>query len=148
MLAQTEKKKLDKIMSSSRRIEALKDADPALKVRDMWTAARLLIIILYAVSLHVGSRFIPFLVLQAATDTDLWKAWIQSYVARLIEDVPGTTPNWSSDSVDLPSFAAERVAQMRASNPSFILRNWVAQEAIKDAETGDYNAVSTSVQNL
>lgn len=54
------------------------------------------------------------------------RQWLQDYAARLRAD---------------PLPAAERVAKMGAANPLYVLRNWLAQEAIDRAEQGDMGGV-------
>lgn len=49
-------------------------------------------------------------------------AWLQRYVARLADD---------------PQTPAARRASMRAANPRYVLRNYLAQQAIDRAEQGD-----------
>jgi uncharacterized protein YdiU (UPF0061 family) len=55
-------------------------------------------------------------------DRERFDAWAARYAARLAREA----------SVD-----AERGARMRATNPKFVLRNWVAQQVIAAAERGD-----------
>lgn len=52
--------------------------------------------------------------------------WLQDYAARLRSD---------------PLSASERLAKMTAANPLYVLRNWLAQEAIDRAEQGDLGGV-------
>ncbi|HDS0948936.1 TPA: YdiU family protein [Stenotrophomonas maltophilia] len=52
--------------------------------------------------------------------------WLQDYTARLRAD---------------PLSAQERLAKMAAANPLYVLRNWLAQEAIDRAEQGDLGGV-------
>ncbi|MEW0669895.1 protein adenylyltransferase SelO family protein, partial [Escherichia coli] len=52
--------------------------------------------------------------------------WLQDYAARLRVD---------------PLSASERTAKMAAANPLYVLRNWLAQEAIDRAEQGDLGGV-------
>ncbi|MDT3500680.1 protein adenylyltransferase SelO [Stenotrophomonas maltophilia] len=54
------------------------------------------------------------------------RQWLQDYAARLRAD---------------PLPAAERLARMAAANPLYVLRNWLAQEAIDRAEQGDMGGV-------
>ncbi|MGV6493541.1 protein adenylyltransferase SelO [Stenotrophomonas rhizophila] len=54
------------------------------------------------------------------------QAWLQQYAARLRDD---------------PLDAQARQQQMAAANPRYVLRNWLAQEAIERAEQGDLGGV-------
>lgn len=57
------------------------------------------------------------------TDADAWQAWARVYRVRLLDD---------------PRSDAERALAMRAANPQYVLRNYLAQNAISAAESGDY----------
>jgi uncharacterized protein YdiU (UPF0061 family) len=59
---------------------------------------------------------------QAAEDAATWQAWLQQYAQRL-----------SAEPQDTNSRAAARAAAA-AVNPVYVLRNWIAQQAIADAE--------------
>jgi serine/tyrosine/threonine adenylyltransferase len=50
-------------------------------------------------------------------------SWLQRYAARVLAD---------------ESSASERLALMHASNPRYVLRNYLAQQVIDSAEQGDY----------
>ena len=56
----------------------------------------------------------------------LFLDWLARYAARLRED-------------DLPP--PERIARMQAANPKYVLRNYLAQQAIDRAEQGDFGGV-------
>jgi len=60
-------------------------------------------------------------------------AWLERYVARVRAE--GTAP-------------AERLALMHAANPRFVLRNYLAQEAIDKAEEGDFSGVHALLETL
>jgi uncharacterized protein YdiU (UPF0061 family) len=61
------------------------------------------------------------------------QAWLQQYAARVRDDV-----------LD----AASRQQRMAAANPLYVLRNWLAQEAIEQAEQGDLGAVHALLEVL
>ncbi len=64
-----------------------------------------------------------------ATDAASWGAWLRRYCQRLArEAAAGATPD-------------ARAAAMRGVNPRVVLRNWVAEEAIRAAEAGDFSKV-------
>jgi uncharacterized protein YdiU (UPF0061 family) len=64
-------------------------------------------------------------------DTKKWQEWIRKYRERLLLELESGDDRAQKD--------AERVRVMKATNPKFILRNWVAQLAIEKAEKGDYS---------
>jgi uncharacterized protein YdiU (UPF0061 family) len=59
--------------------------------------------------------------------------WLQRYAARLKED---SQP------------AAERVTRMNAANPRYVLRNYLAQQAIDRAEQGDAQMIHDLLDTL
>jgi len=61
---------------------------------------------------------------KAAKDADQWRPWLGRWAARL-----GEEPADSGDA---------RRASMAASNPRFVLRNYLCQVAIRAAEEGDF----------
>uniref|UniRef100_A0A0D9QYB4 Selenoprotein O n=2 Tax=Chlorocebus sabaeus TaxID=60711 RepID=A0A0D9QYB4_CHLSB len=62
-----------------------------------------------------------------------WADWLQAYRARLDKDLEGAG--------DAAAWQAERVRVMHASNPKYVLRNYIAQNAIEAAERGDFSEV-------
>jgi len=74
---------------------------------------------------------------KAKTDREHWQQWCDAYTARLAE-LCGS-----------PAEYARRALIMRAQNPTFVLRSWLAQDAIKLAEdSADYSGVRTLLQML
>ncbi len=61
------------------------------------------------------------------TDRDAIYAWLNRYRDRLTHDA--ATP-------------VERTAQKNAANPKYVLRNYLAQNAIERAENGDYSEIA------
>ena len=59
--------------------------------------------------------------------------WLRRYIKRSLRD-------------ERP--AAERIATMNATNPKYVLRNYLAQLAIDDAEKGDGSAVMELLEIL
>lgn len=75
---------------------------------------------------------------KAQADREHWAAWCNKYAAHVLQ--------LASLSDDHLSGAA---AMMRTQNPTFILRNWLAQDAIKLAEdSADYSGVRTLLEML
>ncbi|XP_012412039.1 protein adenylyltransferase SelO, mitochondrial [Trichechus manatus latirostris] len=70
--------------------------------------------------------------LQARNRT-LWTQWLQEYSARLAKDAEGAG--------DTEAWRAEHVRVMQATNPKYVLRNYIAQTAIEAAENGDFSEV-------
>lgn len=60
-------------------------------------------------------------------DTETWGHWLRRYIARVADDA-------RTD--------AERSAAMNAVNPKYVLRNYLAQEAIELAESGDPSRIT------
>lgn len=63
-----------------------------------------------------------------------WLAWLRAYARRVGED--GGTRDVDADT------DAQRRARMRSANPVYVLRNYLAQEAIDRAERGDHEGVT------
>ncbi|GFR47233.1 hypothetical protein Agub_g8917 [Astrephomene gubernaculifera] len=63
-------------------------------------------------------------------DEQRWRQWLGEYGGRLQRGAAAGVGE------------AERVAVMKATNPRFILRNWIAQQAIEKAEQGDFSEVA------
>ncbi|CAM9341192.1 unnamed protein product [Ectocarpus sp. 12 AP-2014] len=71
---------------------------------------------------------------KGAQDAAAWGVWARRYSERL-----GREEGFDAD---------RRREAMGAANPAFILRNWVAQEAIEDAEKGDFSGVQRVLRLL
>jgi uncharacterized protein YdiU (UPF0061 family) len=66
-------------------------------------------------------------------DDESSRAWLERYARRVADDARGDD---------------ERRAAMRAVNPKYVLRNWVAQEAIAACEAGDDSVVNAVLDVL
>lgn len=76
----------------------------------------------------------------SAKNRESWNKWLDKYRDRLREE--------EKDVQDLTKLAEERVTAMNSSNPRFILRNYIAQNAIAAAEKGDYSEVQNVLRLL
>ncbi|GIY87104.1 protein adenylyltransferase SelO, mitochondrial [Caerostris darwini] len=74
-------------------------------------------------------------------DKLIWTEWLNKYKARIEKDM-------QSYDGDAANYYKNRLEIMKANNPRFILRNYIAQEAIEKAENGDYAAVQKLVKIL
>ncbi|CAH2278204.1 Hypothetical predicted protein [Pelobates cultripes] len=70
----------------------------------------------------------------------LWGEWLRKYSTRLSKDQATTGDN--------DTFVAERVKIMDSNNPAFVLRNYIAQNAIDAAEKGDFSEVQRVLKML
>jgi len=68
-----------------------------------------------------------------AAATPALTAWLERYASRVLSD--GSPP-------------AERLGLMHASNPRFVLRNYLAQQVIDQAEQGDYAGIHELMDTL
>lgn len=72
-------------------------------------------------------------------DENLWRAWLKLYRSRLWKEVKEM-----KDPEQRKTFEENHFKLMNQNNPKFVLRNYLAQNAIAKAEKGDYS----EVQNL
>ncbi|CAK0752240.1 hypothetical protein CVIRNUC_002131 [Coccomyxa viridis] len=73
---------------------------------------------------------------KASKDEQRWRAWLSRYRERLQLEV------------DAGATATARVDAMNSVNPRYVLRNWIAQNAITMAEKGDYSEVERVLRLL
>ncbi|XP_060580339.1 protein adenylyltransferase SelO, mitochondrial-like [Ruditapes philippinarum] len=73
-------------------------------------------------------------------DKESWDKWLNMYIDRLRKEEEGVT--------NFHAASKERVKVMNETNPRFILRNYIAQNAIKAAEKGDYSEVQNVLRVL
>lgn len=66
-------------------------------------------------------------------DKEAWKKWLSEYMELVEVDAVAH--------VDIKTYWEQRVQLMNSNNPRFILRNYIAENAIKAAEEGDYTEV-------
>ena len=77
-----------------------------------------------------------------SADRQLWQRWVSAYRDSLTEQSSVLTASESG-------LEEERIKEMREQNPTFVLRNWIAQDAIEQAEKkGDFSAVQTVLRML
>ncbi len=71
-------------------------------------------------------------------DVEMWIQWISLYKKRLAVELEGI-----EDQQVIQQMNVERAILMNSNNPKFILRNYMAQQAIASAEKGDYSEVQS-----
>lgn len=72
-------------------------------------------------------------------DRKLWKEWLHKYEQRLKVEAEAAS---ADDQDKLFDLNAARVKMMNEVNPRFVLRNYLAQQAIAKAEKGDYARIT------
>ncbi|MCC7247984.1 MAG: YdiU family protein [Lysobacter sp.] len=75
-----------------------------------------------------------------------WLAWLHAYARRVGED--GGSSNDSTGAAIDADTEAQRRARMRTANPVYVLRNYLAQEAIDRAERGDFEGGTEVLDTL
>ncbi|CAH8502729.1 unnamed protein product [Schistosoma haematobium] len=71
----------------------------------------------------------------------LWSIWLQAYKVRLEIDFEGNHDNTKTQ-------FSERLNLMQSVNPRVVLRNYLAEEAIKSADKGDYTVAQQLFNSL
>ncbi|XP_014674524.1 PREDICTED: selenoprotein O-like isoform X2 [Priapulus caudatus] len=77
---------------------------------------------------------------KSASDREVWFGWVLKYAARLEKEV--------ADTAQVEALNDQRVALMNGANPRFVLRNYMAQNAIDAAEDGDFSEVQRVLRLL
>ncbi|TGZ68223.1 hypothetical protein CRM22_004365 [Opisthorchis felineus] len=75
---------------------------------------------------------------KSSRDRALWKIWLDAYAERLSHDIQ----------VNPEASIADRLKLMRSVNPRIVLRNYMAEEAIRAAESGDFAVVRQLLDDL
>ncbi|NWX41859.1 SELO protein, partial [Steatornis caripensis] len=69
-----------------------------------------------------------------------WKEWLEKYRARLQKEVESVS--------DADAWNTDHARVMNSNNPKYILRNYIAQNAIEAAENGDFSEVRNVLKLL
>ncbi|KAG1714366.1 Selenoprotein O [Nymphon striatum] len=69
-----------------------------------------------------------------AKDEKAWSEWVNMYMKRIKSE--------AVNEASLSDWNSSRIKLMNQNNPKFILRNYIAQQAIKLAEDGDFTEVN------
>jgi len=79
----------------------------------------------------------------------MWRSWLLKYRERVRAEIESPSSSSSSSScVSIEERDRERREAMNKMNPRFVLRNYVAQNAIDDAEHGDFTEVQRVLELL
>lgn len=76
-----------------------------------------------------------------AEDSQAWTTWITNYRKRVAE-IEGFEKR------ELGELNKERTLAIKGNNPKYVLRNYLAQNAIEKAEGGDYSEVDGLLKRL
>jgi uncharacterized protein YdiU (UPF0061 family) len=79
---------------------------------------------------------------KTAADASAWSAWIAQYRARVQEIGAGRS------SEEIKELNKERLHTIKANSPKYVLRNYIAQDAIAKAEKGDYSEVDALLKRF
>merc|ERR1712194_419726 len=77
------------------------------------------------------------------SDEESWSSWLAIYEQSMKTDMEKIVTRLTKEAADKTRFDT-----MISANPRFILRNWVAQNAIAKAENGDYAEVQNALSLL
>ncbi|XP_071941976.1 protein adenylyltransferase SelO, mitochondrial-like [Antedon mediterranea] len=66
------------------------------------------------------------------TDSEMWSKWLKLYSSRLEAEI---------ETSQTEEFIKNRIESMNRNNPKYILRNYIAQNAIDEAEKGNFSEV-------
>eukprot|EP00026_Physarum_polycephalum_P003847 Phypoly_transcript_03863.p1 GENE.Phypoly_transcript_03863~~Phypoly_transcript_03863.p1 ORF type:complete len:736 (+),score=121.16 Phypoly_transcript_03863:278-2209(+) len=79
---------------------------------------------------------------KAASDASAWHAWIEQYRARVQAIGAGRS------SEEIQALNQERTRIIKGNSPKYVLRNYIAQEAIAKAENGDFSEVEALLKRF
>jgi len=71
----------------------------------------------------------------------LWTVWLNKYKQRITTDM-------SKSPLSTEEYSKDRIKLMNSNNPKYVLRNYIAQQAIQKAEEGDYSEVEKLLEIL
>jgi uncharacterized protein YdiU (UPF0061 family) len=80
-----------------------------------------------------------------AQDAERWKGWVRRYHARLLAEGGVESSMGEGEGQEK---GEGRVQRMKGSNPTFVLRNWIAFKATEAAEIGDFSKVNILLEML
>ncbi|XP_067140462.1 protein adenylyltransferase SelO-1, mitochondrial-like [Centruroides vittatus] len=80
---------------------------------------------------------------KVTNDDEIWSGWVEKYNKRLHQEIKDI-----KDVKELEQLQKERMEIMNSSNPRFILRNYIAENAIRQAKNGDFEEVNRVLKFL